>query len=227
MSKTEKREKKEKKDKKRKRESVDESSSTDPTPSSLPALHASLNVKTVSSDWRSAFAAAAQVLPEGLDDDFLQRTETTTVDEGLAKIKMLLVPSPERNDAVVMSTKHQKEDDPPREKKRKMETPPPLPVEDEDEAPVQHLEGRMVPHPMKHTEQVMLLVDPNKRIAYSALKRTEEGDRIVLGTVNEDKSISWKENAFGTCTSPLLLLFVCFSFAQNGSLFELHVSKPT
>jgi hypothetical protein len=203
MSKTEKhtekkkKDKKDKKDKKRKRESVDESPSGDPTPS-VPALHVSLDVKTSSSGWGSAFAAAARVLPEGLDEDFLKRTETTDVDVGLSKIKMLL--PPETKDAVVKAKKKDER----ASKKTKVESPP-VESPPEDEAPVQHLEGRMVPHPTKDGEQVMLLVDPDKNIAYSALKRTEAGDVIVLGTVNADKSISWKENAFGT--------FPCLVFA--------------
>ena len=211
--KKQKKEKKKQKQKKEKKRPREESNELFPIDSSLsePAvsIHVSLDIKTSSLGWGPAFAAAAQVQPEGLDNDFLNRTDTHCIDEGLSKIRTLLP------------------NDEPVTKKGKMERKPdsdvetchasqPLSRPQEVEDPVQPMEGRMVPHPNKHGQEIMILVDTDKKIAFSAIARTDEGNMIVLGTVNTDRSIFWREDAFPEGTK---IAIVCPTM--------LHVSKPT
>ena len=71
------------------------------------------------------------------------------------------------------------------------------------------LEGRIVAHPHAGRTDIMILVDTKTNIVYSAFSRTDDGDKIELGTVNPDKSISWKLDALGTFLLFVLHLVLC------------------
>ena len=145
---------------------------------------ASLPVKSssLSSGWAAAFATAAQVQPEEIDETFLQQ-HTIPVDEGLSKIRTLLPPQNIKC------------------KKAKVAE-----AEDDELLP---LEGRIVAHPHAGRTDIMILVDTKTNIVYSAFSRTDDGDKIELGTVNPDKSISWKLDALGTFLLFVLHLVLC------------------
>ena len=210
--KKEKKDKKDKKEKKEKKRTIEESNDLQPLNTPLTESTASINVSldfnTSSSGWGSAFAAAALVQPEGLDNDFLKRTDTHTIDEGLSKISKLLP----KDEPVAKKVKRQRKSDSNIEKPQTRESP----SQEEEEDPVKPLEGRMVPHPNKHGQQIMILVNVDERIAFSALARTEDGDMIELGTVNTDRSISWRDDAFLKGTNIAVVRPT-----------KLHVSKPT
>jgi len=183
--------------------------------------------------WGSAFAAAAQIEPaEGLDDDeFLQRTDTSTqIDAGLAKISQLAavtkIAAPTKQETVAAENdtpaggrsenaaakaggNDTSSDTKSHKRKREEEDSSDGRAEEEPTS----LEGRMVPHPHKSSEQVMVLVDSKRSIVYSAMDRTSSGDYIRIGAVvNGD--ICWDDGAF----------------AQQGTQShcprKLHVSKP-
>ena len=172
------------------------------------------NIATVAPgcSWVSAFAAAAQIKPaEGLDDEeFLKRTEASQVDSGLAKISQLAAstmttaraehtclteasnegnvgesskrPALTDDSITVKSHKRKREDDSTAESDSSSEEEPPS------------LEGRMVSHPHK-SEEVMVLIDSKRRLVYDAMKRTASGNYLRVGSlVNGD--ICWNSSAF-------------------------------
>lgn len=68
-------------------------------------------------------------------------------------------------------------------------------VEITSDSPV--LEGRMVPHPDKD-EQIMVLLDNRKKVVYSALRKTDCGDLIAVGRLRSSGKIKWNSDAFDT-----------------------------
>ena len=153
-------------------------------------VQASLDIENIQSgsSWGNVFAAAASVPLEELDDDFLQRTQTGKVDEGLSRISKLAdhtksnevqkdhAELPDKGVSTVPAAEHRADED------------------DEDVESdglegslVQSepcLEGRMVDHPTKDGETLMILVDAKKGVVYS-MNRDEKGQLTELGKLKE------------------------------------------
>ena len=57
------------------------------------------------------------------------------------------------------------------------------------------LEGKMVSHPHKD-EQIMVLLDNKAKVVYSGLRRTDEDGLIAIGRIRSSGKIKWKAGAF-------------------------------
>jgi hypothetical protein len=125
------------------------------------------------------FAAASSARLEEVGDDFLERTRSKDVHEGLAAIARLgkKEDRPARNE--------------PAKKKPKLVPAPDLLLSNKDP----ELEGRMVAHPEKADEKIMVLIEKGRKVVYSAMKRTEDGDMVQVGQLDEVGRIVWFKGA--------------------------------
>mmetsp|Transcript_31169 Transcript_31169/g.47724 ORF Transcript_31169/g.47724 Transcript_31169/m.47724 type:complete len:526 (-) Transcript_31169:78-1655(-) len=169
--------------------------------------------------WGSAFAAAASLPQEELDEDFLRRTISTQEDEGLAKIASLAKEQHQKQSSPIISPSSSNTDRNPipeddvvenvsdrkskkkskKKKKRKLDESSTQSV-DVDTSPSSSLspptnnaplEGRMVKDP-RHPggdEQLMVLVDSRNGKVYSALDRNSNGDMIEIGKLVNEQVI--------------------------------------
>lgn len=162
-----------------------------------------LDIDTVKrgSSWGSVFAAAASVKLEEVDDDFLQRTQSTATPlAGIAKL------------AKKNNRKRAREEQDESKEAESAKEPDESVSDDDDEdqkesssAPL--LEGQMVAHPHKPDEQVMILVDKKNGVVFDALRQGDDGSRLKIGTLDSKGGIVWETNAFdGTCNLLLALL---------------------
>ena len=142
-----------------------------------------LGEESSSSTWDSVFAAASSARLEEVGDDFLERTRSKDVHEGLAAIARLgrKEDGPTRNE--------------PAKKKPKLVSSPDLllPNGEDDDDP--ELEGRMVAHPEKADEKIMVLIEKGRKLVYSAMNRTEDGDMVQVGKLDEVGRIVWFKGA--------------------------------
>lgn len=72
------------------------------------------------------------------------------------------------------------------------------PEVDEQSPPTPNLEGKMIPHPHKD-EQIMVLLDRKGKVVYSGLRRTDDDGLIVIGKIRSSGKIKWKADAFENC----------------------------
>ena len=170
--------------------------------------------------WGSAFAAAAQIEPaEGIDEEFLQRTDASSselTDAGLATISQLAADRMLASTAKKPSKSHKR-------KRSDIKDVCGVTADDDksEQEPESSLEGRMVPHPyISSDEQVMVLVDSKHQVVYSSLDRTPSGDYLCIGRLSDRGEIHWNKNAFNSFQQ------------QQGKLCKIirtcmHVSKPT
>ena len=79
------------------------------------------------------------------------------------------------------------------------------PVVDKSSTPAPILEGKMVSHPHKD-EEIMVLLDNTAKVVYSGLKRTDEDGLIVIGRIRSSGKIKWKADAFENGESRVCLL---------------------
>ena len=77
--------------------------------------------------------------------------------------------------------------------------------------PTATLEGKMIPHPHKD-EQIMVLLDRKGKVVYSGLKRTDDDGLIVIGKIRSSGKIKWKADAFENCELRVALVnkVACF-----------------
>ena len=145
------------------------------------------------------------------DQDFFQRTESSHIDPGLAKISQLASRNKQTaaetgehgvNDDA-KETAARKEDDitvtekkrhTPRNKAHKRKRQESSSSQESSSQEDVSLQGRMVQHPHNSTEQIMVLVDPRGNV-YSAMERTTTGERVRMGTLQQGE-IVWNDDAF-------------------------------
>lgn len=162
---------------------------------------------TAGCSWGSAFAAASQIEPaEGIDEDFLQRTDASSrkmADPGLATISQLAA---DRKLATAKK-RHSKS-----HKRKRSDIKDVFYATHDVEAAQDSessLEGRMVQHPYSPDEQVMILVDSKHQTVYSALDRTSSGDYLCIGSLSDCGEIHWNKDAVNS------------SQQQQGKLFKI------
>lgn len=61
-----------------------------------------------------------------------------------------------------------------------------------------NLEGKMIPHPHKD-EQIMVLLDRKGKVVYSGLRRTDDDGLIVIGKIRSSGKIKLNADAFENC----------------------------
>jgi hypothetical protein len=69
------------------------------------------------------------------------------------------------------------------------------PAVEELSPPTPSLEGKMISHPHKD-EQIMVLLDRKGKVVYSGLRRTDDDGLIVIGKIRSSGKIKWKADAF-------------------------------
>mmetsp|Transcript_3338 Transcript_3338/g.4876 ORF Transcript_3338/g.4876 Transcript_3338/m.4876 type:complete len:414 (+) Transcript_3338:75-1316(+) len=166
---------------------------------------------SLNGDWSSVFQSAASVKLVELDSDFLTRTASTKQDEGLAKISQLAKIKQQHHHH--HKRKRNEEEEPPPNKLSKSEgneisspdvSSPNEPKQSQEEETLDQdasLEGKMVPHPNKSGQQLMVLINRTRNTVYSALKRTDSGNLIEIGKLFQQDnakhdSITWDDQAF-------------------------------
>jgi len=137
--------------------------------------------------WGSIFAAAASVQLEELDNDFLERTQSQQAEgSGLSELAQLAGKDESR--AAKKKAK----------KKRKKKIKEECHVGEENDEKVSAssnvLEGKMVLHPTKG-EDFMILVDGTTKSVYSAFDRADDGNMIKIGEMHQDGHVEWMEGA--------------------------------
>lgn len=144
------------------------------------------------SSWGSVFAAAASVKLEEIDDDFLQRTQSTSTPlAGIAKLA-------KKNSSRSRKRARQEEQDEPKKEAKESDESDDDDQKESSSAPL--LEGQMVAHPHKPDEQVMILVEKKNGVVFDALRQGDDGSRLKIGTLDPKGGIVWETNAFdGTC----------------------------
>lgn len=134
-----------------------------------------INIARSGCSWNSVFATASSVQLEKLDDDFLKRTQSQKEDKGLANIAKLA--------GKVAKAKNMAEIKEENDEKSHEESFP------------ASLSGKMVKHPTKKEDLMILLNDETKAV-YSALDRQDDGNMIKIGHMRQDGTIKWLEEAF-------------------------------
>lgn len=251
-----KKDKKRKKEKKHKKQRSDDAVDKDKNPAVLVPFDSNIaaavsrtsdtSVSTFS--WESAFAAAATIQPEDLDEAFLNRTSTPLQDDGLAKIALLSQEQKKSKakesetdlprekmrtstDQVHVTKKKEKK----KKKKRTRSASNDVAValnshEEQDAVSGLHapennpLEGKMVSHPTHHGEQIMVLVDTKQATIFSAFDRTPNGNLIPIGKMVAGEAILDKD-ALSEKNGTSIAIPGCFRLVDDLTVRE-HVSKP-